>query len=99
MTVFDPKQQFTKWHPGVASKLRDEHQSPWFVTTESFALLQMAASGCTAEEMLGAKMLIQAINNLAADEEQVTRFPKRTLPTFEMSPEELAKLKPKTESE
>lgn len=93
MTVFDPKQQFVKWHPEVASKLRDEHQSPWFVTVESFALLQMAASGCTSQELMGAKMLIQAVNNLAADEEQVTRFPKRTLQTFEMSPEELSNLK------
>lgn len=93
MTIFSPKEQFQKWHKEVAAQLRQEHQQGWFTISMDYALLLVSASGASEAEVHGAKRLIDAINNLAADKEEITKFPKQTLPSYEKSLEELAKTK------
>lgn len=91
MTHFNPKEQFVKYHKDDFTRLREEHQQPWFLTSTSFALLDVVSRGASLEQVDGIKLFIQSMNNLAAEEETVTTFPKQRLVTYDKSIEELTK--------
>lgn len=91
--TFDPKEQFVKFHKDECVRLREEHQMPWFVIAQSYALTNMAVRGASAGQISGAKSFIQELNNLAADKDTVTTFPQKRLDSFDKPIEELIKAK------
>lgn len=74
-----PKEQLNKFHQPVAATLREQTQLPWFLTSSTFALAELAQNGATFDEMNGATRYLEILRTLAAEEMELTKLPVKSL--------------------
>jgi hypothetical protein len=83
MNPTNPKEVFQAFQKDSAEELGRHYSSKWLVTSLGFSLQQMAAMGCSSEELTGARRFIQTLTNLHEKEKEPAKFPEKVLKTFD----------------
>lgn len=74
-----PTEQLNKFHGPVAAILREQSQLPWFLTSSTFALAQLAENGATFDEMNGATRYLEILRKMAAEKVELQKLPVKSL--------------------
>jgi hypothetical protein len=79
MSDFNPAEQFRKFHPEEAAELALQSESKWFRVSLEYTLSEMAFSGANAEELSGARRIINGLLQLSIVPLERPKYPPKHL--------------------
>jgi hypothetical protein len=74
-----PKEIYLRTHAAEAEELRKHRESTWFTVTAVFAYSQLAFSGASEQQLLGAQSFINVFQQLHEKPAVATKFPAKRL--------------------
>jgi hypothetical protein len=77
--IYDPKDNFHKFHGAAAEELRRAVHQPSFQTGISFALAEMGTRDVSKEQMEGASLFIETLLSIGEKNEAPRKFPEKRL--------------------